>query len=303
MIVTTPFDGDLRLDVESLRRTMQFCLDAGVHGVVATANASEVGYLSDAERREVAEIVVGEATGKATTVVGVSSSCWSTSQGHAKHAEAIGADAVMAMPPTFQKPSEAEIREFYARLSGASSLPIFIQNYSGPGGTPMSPRLISDIIREVEHARFVKEETDFSPVMMSEISNSSGDRIESMMGGKAGIRLLDEYRRGATGTMPACEVSDVHVALWNALEEGDEKRAREIYRLLLPLLAFEVGYGPAVYKEVLRRRGVIDGSRFRQTGGRVLDDGSMVELDEILDDLRPLMSVAHPQTAPASAAQ
>jgi len=299
VIVTTPFNKSLELDVESLRRTVRFCIESGVHGVVSTANASEVSYLSDAERRRVAEVVTEEAKGKATVVVGVSSTCASIAREHARHAEEIGADGLMAMPPTFQKPSEAEIRAFYGSVANVSSLPIMLQNYGGPGGTAMSPKLMVDLVRELPTVQYVKEETEFSSVLMSEVQDLAGSDLQGVMGGKAGLKLLDEYRRGACGTMPACEVSDIHVALWNALETGDTARAKEIYRLLLPLLTFEVGYGPAVYKEVLFRRGVIASSAFRQTGGRILDKLAMAELDDIMSDLDPLML---PQYRPMQAA-
>ena len=67
------------------------------------------------------------------------------------------------------------------------------------------------------------------------------------MGGVAGRYLIDEYRRGACGTMPACEATDVHVQVWEALEAGDERRARDLFNRLLPLLNFEARM-PGVYK-------------------------------------------------------
>jgi 4-hydroxy-tetrahydrodipicolinate synthase len=289
VIVTTPFDRNLALDVESLRQTVRFCVDCGVQGVVSTANASEVSYLTDAERRLVAEVVVEEAQGKTTAMVGISSTCAPIAGDHARHAESIGADGLMAMPPTFQRPSEGETRAYYREIADASALPIMLQNYGGPGGTAMSPRLMADLLREIPSVRYVKEETEFSSVLMSEIQAVAGGDLAGVMGGKAGLKLLDEYRRGACGTMPACEVSDIHVALWQALEAGEMTRAKEIYRLVLPLLTFEVGYGPAVYKEVLFRRGVISSPVFRQTGGRVLDPLAMAELDDIMADLEALM--------------
>src|SRR5690606_25034198 len=105
------------------------------------------------------------------------------------------------------------------------------------------------------------------------------------------------FRRGVVGTMPACEVTDAHVKLWNALDAGDETRAREIYRLMLPLLMFETGYGTAVYKEVLRRRGVFSNSYFRQTGGRTLDRYALEDLSLILEDMKPLFDERYPVLA------
>jgi len=290
VIVTTPFHADLSLDLDGLDRTLAYCLDAGVDGVVATANASEGAYLTDAERRLVAEHVVKAARGRAISVVGCSATGVVPACEHARHAEAIGADAVMAMPPTFQRPTEREIKAFYEGLAGATKLPLIIQNFGGPGGTPMSARVVVDLARELPTARFVKEETEFSGVVMSEIMELGGSAVAGVMGGKGAKAIFDEHRRGACGTMPACEAADVHVALWRALEAGDTATAKRVFHVLLPLLSFELGYGPVVYKEILRRRGILGSAACRQTGSRVLDAQSHKELDAILADLASFMA-------------
>lgn len=289
VIVTTPFTDDDTLDETGLVKTLEFCLAAGVQGVVANANASEGSYLSEAERRRIAEITVEQARGKAVTVIGVSTACAALSVPLARHSEEIGADAIMAMPPTFQKPVESEIKSFYQRLSSAVQLPLILQNFSGPGGTPMSGKLVADLVRELPNAPFVKEETDYPGITMSEIMSLAGDRVQGIMGGKGGLRLMDEFRRGACGTMPACEMADVHTRIWQALEAGDQADARRMYGLLLPLVTFGIGYGATIYKEILYRRGVIQSPKSRQTGGRKLDGLAGEELSAILDGLRPLM--------------
>jgi dihydrodipicolinate synthase/N-acetylneuraminate lyase len=294
VIVPTPFRDDLSLDLPGLRKTVEFCVACGVHGLVAPANASEQPYLSDAERREVTKTVIEAGKGKAAVVIGVTASNHLLAAELAREAEALGADALMAMPPNMHRATEGEIKTYYRAIDDASSLPIFLQNYGGAGGTPMSPRFIAELLRDLPDVRFVKEETEYSSAMMTQIIQASGSSLEGIMGGKAGRHLLDEYRRGACGTMPACEISDVHVALWDALEKRETVKAREIYRLLLPLLMFETGYGTAVYKEVLHRRGVIGSAIIRQTGGRTLDADAMADLSDILADLKPLMNAAYP---------
>jgi hypothetical protein len=62
-----------------------------------------------------------------------------------------------------------------------------------------------------------------------------GPRLKGVMGGMAGRYLLDEYRRGACGTMPACEATDLHVQVWQALEAGESARARDLFRLCPPV--------------------------------------------------------------------
>ncbi|HVZ13582.1 MAG TPA: dihydrodipicolinate synthase family protein, partial [Bauldia sp.] len=297
-IVTTPFDEHLKVDFEGLRATVRFCIAAGVGGVVSTANASEVGYLNDAERRRVAEVVAEEAAGKAVAIVGISCSCWPIAAELARHAEASGADGLMAMPPTMHRPVADETCRFYGEIAAASSLPIMVQNYAGPGGTVLSVPLLARLVREIGSIRYIKEETEFSGPMISEIRTLQAPNLLGVMGGRAGIRMIDEHRRGACGTMPACEVADVHVAVWSALERGDIATAKELHRRLLPLLSLEASYGAVVYKQVLARRGIIGNAAVRQTGGRILDSEALAELDEMLADLDSLMLEAYRPARP-----
>ena len=294
VIVPTPFHDDLSLDIDGLRETVRFCVACGAHGVVSPANASEQPYLSDTERLVVLRTVIAAADGKSVVVAGVTASTHLIAAELARVAAAEGADMVMAMPPNMQRATDPEIRDYYRAIDRAGRLPVVVQNWIGPGGTPMPARLVADLLRDNEHVRFVKEETEFAGPMMTAIRQEAGAALEGVMGGKAGRHLPEEFRRGACGTMPACEVTEVHVALWSALEAGDRARAREIYRLLLPLLMFETGYGTAVYKEVLRRRGVIRSAAIRQSGGKVLDRHAMDDLSDILADLKPLLNPRHP---------
>ena len=62
-IPVTPFTADLDIDEAALRATLKFCMDAGVHGLVANANISEVAYLSDEEKKLTATMVVEAAGG------------------------------------------------------------------------------------------------------------------------------------------------------------------------------------------------------------------------------------------------
>jgi 4-hydroxy-tetrahydrodipicolinate synthase len=89
--------------------------------------------------------------------------------------------------------------------------------------------------------------------------------------------------------MPACEAVDAHAAVWAALEGGDDALARERFRLLLPGLTYEALYSVVVYKEVLKRRGVIASAKVRAPGSPSLDEAGHRELDRIMADLAPLL--------------
>ena len=96
-----------------------------------------------------------------------------------------------------------------------------------------------------------------------------------MFGGQAGQYLLDEYRRGSAGNMPAFQTTDLLQDVWDMLEAGDERAARARFNRVLPLINYERLYGVALYKEVLYRRGVI-ACRACRTPGKELDDQDRV---------------------------
>ncbi|MCD6519309.1 MAG: hypothetical protein J7M05_05235 [Anaerolineae bacterium] len=99
-----------------------------------------------------------------------------------------------------------------------------------------------------------------------------------------------EYPRGVAGNMPGCHVTDVVVKLWNALEAGDWAKAKEIYGRMAPLFAIEVEYPGIIYKEVLKKRGVIRCAYARNMPSQLLDEQDQQALDDILADLTPLFS-------------
>lgn len=291
-IPVTPFDAVGELDEQSLARCVRFCVDAGAHGVVAPVNASEAPLLSDDERKRVAEIVVATVARRLPVVVGVSGVTTRQSVDLARHARQAGAEAVIAMPPYVKKASPLEIVDFYQQIARATELPVFIQNYGPPVGTPMPARFIADLVQQIEGVEYVKEETPLAVHLMSELLSVAGPRLKGIMGGMAGRYLFNEVRRGACGTMPACEVTDVDVLIWNALEAGDMVRARQVHNRLIPLLNIEAMYGAAVYKEVLRRRGIIEHAMLRGPGVVTLDSFDQQELDAILDDIGELFTLA-----------
>jgi 4-hydroxy-tetrahydrodipicolinate synthase len=287
-IPVTPFDKQGEVDVGSLKRCVDFCIAGGAHGIVAPVNASEFNSLTDDERKRVAQIMVEQTNGRIPVVVGTSGVSTKHTVELSRHAQAVGANAVIAMPPYVRKAPPTEIYEYFRALSNAVTIPIFIQDYIAPVGTPMSADLMSRMICELDHVEYLKEEAVPAGQMMTRVMRKAGARLKGVMGGAAGRYLLDEFRRGACGTMPACEVVDLHVQLWDLLDSGKQAAARAFFTQLLPLLNIESLYSFTVYKYVLHRRGVIDYTTTRAAGAGVLDEYDLQELDAILKELEPL---------------
>jgi dihydrodipicolinate synthase/N-acetylneuraminate lyase len=290
-IPPTPFTASGELDESVLRKVIRFCLKAKVHGIVAPVNASEFTSLTDEERKRAVEIVVDETAGAVPVVVGVTGTSVQHALIFARHARDVAADSVIAMPPYARKATPVEIVEYYRAIAAEAQRPVWVQNHIPPIGTTMSPDFVARLVREIEWVDYIKEECWPPGHYISAELKLCGSKLKGVMGGMAGRYLLDEVRRGACGTMPACEIADVHVALWDKIEAHDLSGAREVFNAMLPLLNMEFMYGVSVYKEVLRRRGVFSNSYVRPAGHPTLDEFDHKELDAILEGLTPLFRV------------
>lgn len=290
VILVTPFTETYELDVASLRKQVRFCIEAGAHGLVGPANASEFSTLSDDERKRWIEIVVTEAGGQVPVIAATTAGHTLPAVALSRHAQQAGADGIMAMPPHVLHPDPGGCYEYFRALAAAVDIPICIQNYNGPVGTPMAPELLARMCRELPHVEYIKEETLPEPRQLRATIAAAGAACKGVFGGQGGIYLLDEYRRGAIGNMPASQSTDLHVAIWNKLAAGDDAGARALFNRLLPLINYERLYGLAIYKEVLYRRGVF-ATTVSRAPGQQLDDDDRAELDAILADVGTLFSI------------
>lgn len=290
VIVITPFTESYELDEVSLRKQIRFCIEAGAAGLVGPANASEFSTLSDDERKRWLEIVISEAGGQIPVIA-------TTTSGHtlpavelSLFAQRIGADGIMAMPPHVLHPSMQGCYDYYRALGEAVSIPVFVQNFKEPIGTPMPSELVGRMCREIPNVDYIKEETLPEPRMIKKTIEAAGDACKGVFGGQGGVYMIDEFNRGAVGNMPASQSTDVHTDIWAKLEAGDLVEARKLFNQLLPLINYERMYGIAVYKEVFKRRGIF-ATTVSRAPGAMLDDDDKAELTAILEDVSPLFKL------------
>jgi 4-hydroxy-tetrahydrodipicolinate synthase len=205
------------------------------------------------------------------------------------HARDAGADAVIAMAPYVQKvQGESALLDYYRAISAAADLPVFVQNH-GRGSVLTVPTL-TRLVHEVHHIEYIKEETSPATHKLTQVLEAAGPKLRGVFGGAGGRYLLLEHSRGVAGQMPGCHVTDVVVRLWDALEAGDLHEAKRVFGLLAPLFAIEEQCPGAIYKEVLRRRGVIKLAHSRGDSDDVMDEQDHCALDGILADLESLFT-------------
>lgn len=143
----TPFDGQQKLDKESLRRLVRFNLRQGVDGLYVGGSTGEAFVQSGTERQEVLEIVAEEAKGKMTLIAHVG--CVSTleSQQLARAAVGYGYDAVSAVTPFYYPFSfEEHCAHYQAIIEAADGLPMVVYNIPALSGVKLTLDQINTLV-------------------------------------------------------------------------------------------------------------------------------------------------------------
>ncbi len=283
-ILCTPFTEDGALDLESLEREVEWVIAEGASGVVALAIASEGYKLTEAERDEVTRVTVAATGRRVPVVISVGGDGTEVAADRARRAAALGADALMALPPSFVKPSAEGLRDYYLRIARVAELPLIVQDAPQLTGVAMSPSLWVRLNEEAPNICAVKVEGMPQGQTISATLRESGGRLR-VFSGWGGVGVLDALERGSVGTMPAPNFTRLFADVQRLYERGEIQDATARFHAELPFVVWtmqSVDYSVAAAKEELRRRGVFRTAMQRQPAAE-LDEISRTQLARWLD--------------------
>lgn len=290
-VFQTPYLADESIDFETLGREIEWLFDQGSDGIVM-AMVSEVLRLSDRERGQLAEEACNLASGKGAVVISVGAESSHQAEAHARHAEASGATALMAIPPVSIAVAEGELLNYYWRLLEVVEIPVIVQDASGYVGRPMSIAFQAGLLDEFgpDRVLFKPEASPIGP-RLSALRDATNGQAR-VFEGTGGIALVDSFQRGVCGTMPGADLITAIVPLWRALEAGDLSAAARIHEPLSALISLQTSLDAflAVEKHLLCRQGIFRNEIVRGPRGFVLDEETRHEVDRLFDRISDALS-------------
>lgn len=275
----TPFTPGGRVDERLLGGLVDDMVNAGVHAVAPLGSTGVLPYLSDDEREQVAEVVIKRVAGRAPTLVGVSSLTTERTVHHARQVEKLGGSAVMIIPMSYWKLSDAEIIEHFDAVAKSISIPIAVYNNPATGGIDVSPEVIAQLLK-IPNVTMVKESTG-DVNRMHRLVQLCGDDVAFYNGSNP--LALAAFVAGARGWCTAAPhiIPKLNIELYDAIQRGDLAGARRSFYRQLPFLQFIVAHGlPRAISAALELRGTSVGSL--RAPLQTLPPGRLEELRRIL---------------------
>ncbi|MFY8139949.1 MAG: 4-hydroxy-tetrahydrodipicolinate synthase [Caulobacter sp.] len=126
----TPFR-DGAVDEDAFVALIERQIAAGIHGLVPAGTTGETSTLSHDEHRRVVELCVQTARGRVPVIAGAGSNATSEAIDLARHAKAVGADAVLVVAPYYNRPSQDGLYRHYAAINDAVQIPVITYNVPG----------------------------------------------------------------------------------------------------------------------------------------------------------------------------
>lgn len=292
-IVHTPFTADNQIDAVSLQREIDWGFSVGADGM-GTGMVSELLRLRVDERLQLTEWIVQFAKGRGAVFAGVGAESTEQAMLLSKAAKRAGCDAVMAPPPMTTRSSRSGLLNYYCGIADSIDLPVIVQDASGYVGQAIPLDLYVELLKRYgdDKILFKPEANPIGP-NLSALRDATGGKAK-IFEGSGGIALVDSYRRGIKGTMPGMEFLDGIVALWRALERGDDATAYRLYLPICALVALQLQAGLdgflAIEKYLLVKRGLFSNEIRRQPYNWELDEETACEVDRLFAILQNVLS-------------
>jgi 4-hydroxy-tetrahydrodipicolinate synthase len=155
--MVTPFDRAGALDLDEARRLARWLVDRGNDGLVVAGSTGEGQTLDDAERAALWKAVKDAVGSGAVVVANAGTNATRESVDAVRAAEAAGADAILAVVPYYNKPTQSGMLAHFGAIAEATRLPVVIYNIPSRTGANMLPETLLELARRHANVAGVKE--------------------------------------------------------------------------------------------------------------------------------------------------
>jgi len=287
--LVTPFTDDGKdLSGEGVRNLVNRCIELEVSGVVPCGTTGEFVNLTVGEKKRLIDIVVDEVNGRVAVVAGTGASGTAQALEMTKYAKDAGADAALIVTPFYLKPTDRGIYEHFSTIANEVDLPIILYNIPQCTGVWLTWQMMEDLA-EIPNIVGLKDNSGELKYILA-VLEKVRDKINVMCGYDEVV--LPALAAGASGAILASAnvVPDFWVDIYDSVQKGSLKKAREIQFKIQKIARIIAKSGPVGTKEALNIMGIKVGPVRRplSVGGELTYE----EREELRLDLEKIGKIA-----------
>ena len=213
------FDRNEQIDAGAMAAQVDYCVAQGCHGITVLGLATEVLKLGFEERVALAHAVGRALDGRLPLSVTIAGNSVAEQMAMAAAAEAAGADWLILQPPMVGNYGADVYLDIFARVAGATLLPVAVQNAPQYLGRALSAEDLARLKDRCPNLTAVKGE-------------------DAALGGRGGLEMTDSLRAGCEGFVLAPDVAPAAARIFDLWEAGRHDEAEALYDQMLPAATF-----------------------------------------------------------------
>ena len=155
--IVTPFKKDESLDLEALKRLVEFQIENNIDGIVPCGTTGESPTLEYDEHEAVVKTVIEAANGKSKVIAGAGSNSTKHAVELTKMAADLGADGTLHVSPYYNKPTQEGLFRHFSAVAKAADIPVVVYNIKGRTAVNIETPTLARLQKEHSNIVAVKE--------------------------------------------------------------------------------------------------------------------------------------------------
>lgn len=239
--ITTPFNADLSVDHEFLKKHVNWLVEQGSTGIVALGSLGEGATLMFDEKVAILRSCVEAVGDRVPIVAGIAALSTAEAVALAKEAEKVGCKGLMVLPPYVYKGTWAEMKYHVSAVIEATGLSCMLYNNPIAYGTDFLPEQVQELANAHANLHAVKE-SSADVRRVTAIRALIDDRLALFVG--VDDVIVEGIAAGATGWIAGVvnALPRESIDLFNMALAGKYEDARKLYEWMLPLLRLDTTF-------------------------------------------------------------
>ena len=264
--LVTPFTDDDKIDEESLKRLVDHCIEGGMTSLYPCGTTGEMMYMSVAERKQVAEVVVKHAAGRIPVYVHVGAWNQADTIELAKHAVEIGAQGIGVVTPSFYTISDRGLVDYY--VAEASSVPedfpVYMNGIKQNAINDLNKNVCQQVADKCKNVLGAKYSFPDMTRLQELMTVNNGD-FDVLVGPDHLFEAVCAVGGKGVVSGNAMIIREHYAAVWDAIQKKDYDLATKLQRRTNVLNATMCAINNiAAYKVILKEEGVLATTNMRR---------------------------------------
>jgi len=254
----TPFNKDLTVDVEALKRIVEYNINGKVDYLVVLGTTAEAATLDEVEKQLVKQTIIDANNGRLPLVLGIGGNNTTEVVKQLKTEDLTGFSAILSVSPYYNKPTQEGIYQHFQLIAENAPLPVIIYNVPGRTGSNMTAKTTIRLANDFKNIIGIKEAAGDIIQAMEIIKNKPKDFL--VISGDDMI-TLPMILAGGAGVISVIGEGFPH-EFSEMVRLGLDRKVDEAYKIHYAISdcidwIFEQG-NPAGIKEVFKAKGLSD---------------------------------------------